>query len=147
MLIRPMTAGDIVAVAVVEAEFSSPWTAQQISAEYKRDSACTLVAESTPQEIAGWCCGFCLAPDAELFKISVSSVWQQQGIATTLLRELCVFFVNTGGKRVFLEVRSQNVAALRLYVKSGWEQQGIRKNYYKNPVDDAILLVRSLKEW
>jgi ribosomal-protein-alanine N-acetyltransferase len=142
-----MTAGDIAAVAVVEAEFSSLWTAQQISAEYKRESTCTLVAESTSHEIVGWCCGFCLAPDAELFKISVSSTWQKQGVATSLLLELCLFFVDTGGERVFLEVRSKNVAALGLYVKSGWEKQGIRKNYYKNPVDDAILLVRSLKEW
>ena len=146
MLIRPMTAGDFSAVAVIDAEFASPWTVQQIAAEYKRESACTLVAENDLLEIVGWCCGFCVAPDAELWKVSVSVKWQKQGVATALLQELCHLFVDTGGDRVFLEVRSQNDAALHLYLQSGWEKQGIRKSYYKKPVDDAILLVRSLIE-
>ncbi len=146
MLIRPMTAGDFSAAVVVEAEFASPWTVQQIAAEYKREIACTLVAENASREIVGWCCGFCIGLDAELLKISVSGQWQKQGVATALLQELCHLFIDTGGERVLLEVRSQNDAALHLYLQSGWKKQGVRKNYYKKPVDDAILLVRSLIE-
>lgn len=146
MLIRPMIAGDFSAAAAIDAEFTSPWTVQQIAAEYTRESAYTLVAENDLQEIVGWCCGFCIAPDAELLKVSVSVKWQKQGVATALLQRLCDLFVEDGGCRVFLEVRSQNDAALHLYLQFGWNRQGIRKNYYKKPVDDAILLVRSLKE-
>lgn len=146
MLVRPMTAGDIAAVSAIEAEFSSSWTITQIAAEVGRKAGCALVAETASREIMGWCCGVLIAPDAELLKVAVGSRWQRQGIATALLHRLCQLFREKGGERMFLEVRSRNDSALQLYRRSGWKMKGKRKKYYQMPVDDAILLVRSLQE-
>lgn len=144
MLIRPMLASDVAAVERIEAQFLSPWTKVQILAELERKSAICLIADDS-QEVVGWCCGMLLPPDAELLKIAVVASRQRQGIASSLLQEFSTLLAAKSIKQIFLEVRSANTSARALYQQFGWAEQGKRKKYYKNPVDDAVLLVRSLK--
>lgn len=140
-----MVIGDVVAVASIEAQFPSPWTKSQILAELERESGVCLIVETSLQEIVGWCCGMLLPPEAELLKVAVSAKRQRQGVATLLLQEFTALLADNGVAQIFLEVRAANRPALALYQQSGWKETGKRKQYYTNPVDDAVLLVRNQK--
>ena len=140
-----MVADDVVAVARIEAQFPSPWTKSQILAELERESGISLIIETSLQEIVGWCCGMLLPPEAELLKVAVSLKRQRQGVATLLLQEFITQLTKNGVAQIFLEVRAANSPALALYQQSGWKENGKRKQYYTNPVDDAVLLVRNQK--
>ncbi len=144
MRIRQMDAGDIVSVAAIEASCSSPWTLRQVGAECQRKEGIALVASSSSHEVMGWCCGLQVGYEAELLKLAVSPRWRRQGQAEALVQELCRQFAARGGKQMFLEVRSQNIPALQLYRKLGWQETGLRKNYYSDPVDDALVFVGKL---
>ena len=142
MYIRQMTVGDIAAVAAIEANSLSPWSREQVAAELQKETGRALVAGASGGEIEAWCCGFQVGADAELLKVTVKLERRRNGIAEALLQELCFQFAERGMAQVFLEVRSQNYPALQLYAKLGWQETARRKNYYKEPVDDAVILVR-----
>ena len=144
VLIRPMAAEDVTAVGRIESQFSSSWTKSQISTEIDRKAGVSLIAENG-EEIIGWCCGMILAPEAELLKVAVTANRQRQGVANLLLQELVTLFTQNGVEQIFLEVRSANIPALALYRSLAWKEQGIRKNYYSRPTDDAVLLLRNMK--
>lgn len=138
-----MAASDVAAVERIEAQFSSPWVKEQIFAELERDSGISLIADDL-QKVVGWCCGILLSPEAELLKIAVAKSWQRQGVASLLLLEFATLLAGNGAEQFFLEARAANIPALMLYQQLGWVEQGKRKNYYNNPVDDAVLLIRNL---
>ncbi|MBU0944294.1 MAG: ribosomal protein S18-alanine N-acetyltransferase [Proteobacteria bacterium] len=140
-----MMVGDIPAVVTLEASCVSSWCVGQVESELERKTGLALVACSSFGEVQGWCCGFLVGPDAELLKIAISPQWRRQGIAGALLQELCCQFGERNGERIFLEVRSLNNPALKLYTKRGWVQVGYRKNYYSDPVDDALVLISKLQ--
>lgn len=140
-----MVAGDVAAVARIESDFSSPWTKAQILTGLEQKTSITLIAETKLLEIVGWCSGISIHPEAELLKLAVIAGRQRQGVASELLKTFTLLLTQNGVEQIFLEVRSRNSSALNLYMQSGWEKQRKRENYYNNPVDDAVLLVRNLK--
>ncbi len=137
-----MTVGDVAAVAAIEAGSLSPWSRGQVAAELQKKTGFSLVATGSGGEIEAWCCGFQAGMDADLLKVTVRIERRRKGTAEALLRELCSQFAGQGLEQLFLEVRSLNFPALQLYAKLGWQETGRRKNYYKKPVDDAVILVR-----
>ncbi len=140
-----MRVGDVVAVAVIEAGSLSPWSGEQVVAELQKKTGRALVAVAPGGEVVAWCCALQTGIDAELLKITVQLERRKRGIAESLLQELCSLFAEHGTEQMFLEVRSQNFPALQLYAKLGWQETGRRKNYYKEPADDAVVLVRRLQ--
>ena len=78
--------------------------------------------------------------ETELYKIAVLPKFRGKGYANTMLHQMIHIAGRDGSKRVILEVRESNAAALALYQKNGFTVDGIRKNYYKNPTEDAILM-------
>ncbi len=142
MRVRQMSVGDVAVVAAIEAGSLSPWSLEQIAAELQKETACALVAVASGGEIVAWCCGFQTGIDAELLKVTVRLERRRRGSAEALLHELCSQFAEHGMEQMFLEVRSRNYPALQLYAKLGWQETGRRKIYYKDPVDDAVILVR-----
>lgn len=139
-----MQGGDVAAIVALEATSPSAWSLQQIETELQRTSGIALVAVSEKGEILGWCCGFVVAEDGELLKIAVHPARRRKGVAAQLLNDLSRQMVAQGTAQIFLEVRSHNHAALPLYAASGFLETGRRRRYYKDPVDDAVILVRKL---
>lgn len=140
-----MAARDLDAVATIEASSLSPWSREQVAAELNRKTGLALVAVDSSGELQGWCCGLQAGTDVELLKITVSPARRRKGIGEALLETLASSFTKCDAERMFLEVRSRNSAALQLYAKLGWQETGRRKKYYTKPADDAVILVRSLK--
>lgn len=141
--IREMTLDDLEQVMVIEREnFSVPWTENGFFSFLLRQDTLFLTAEEDGR-VVGYC-GAVLVPDeGDVTNVSVSRGCQGQGIGRALVQELVGRAAAAGVARLYLEVRRSNARALRLYGGLGFEQTGIRKNYYEEPVEDAVLMCRN----
>ncbi len=94
-------------------------------------------------ESEGKICGFLYCADAagdsELLRIAVSKEHRRSGIGKALAKMLVL---ETSGS-IFLEVRESNTPARSLYLSLGFAESGIRKNFYKNPTENAILMTKT----
>lgn len=144
--VREMTWDDLDQVMVIENEnFSVPWTEMGFFTYLMRSDALFLVAEDEEtEEIAGYCGIIMAADEGDITNVSVKKSLQGKGIGTMLVEELAKRMLEQEIKMIFLEVRQSNKAALALYEKQGFEHMGIRKNYYSDPVEDAITMSRKL---
>lgn len=139
MVVREMSFDDLEEVMVIENEtFSSPWTETGYFTFLIRDDTLFLVAED--DGIAGYC-GVVMAQDeGDITNVAVRKDKRRQHIGTGLMEELIRRTSQAGVKTLFLEVRKGNEKAISLYEKMGFEQCGLRKNYYQEPVEDAVLM-------
>lgn len=135
-----MEGADLNAVARIESNESSPWNLGAIGAELVRDSGVQLVALSG-KDIVGYCCCRYAAPEAELLKIAVEVRYRRQRIASGLVRYLIRELLSHGVSALFLEVRSKNESAIQFYHRMGFTEVGRRYKYYRQPEDDALILV------
>lgn len=92
--------------------------------------------------------GFLVARSAgdemEILNLAVHPNAHRQGIGTELLRNAVCGAPEPPARRIFLEVRSSNTAAKKFYQANGFSQTGVRPNYYRDPVEAALLLAKSL---
>lgn len=129
-------------IAVIEKKcFSVPWTEQSIESQVFTEGSINAVirddkAENKP---VGFICGQSVSDECELYRIAVLPEYRHQCIATQLME----YFINkcksNGIKRIFLEVRCDNEPAKKLYEKHGFSEVGRRRNYYTEPVCDALI--------
>ena len=123
--------------------FSEKWN-QTFYESIKSDSKYKLI-EYYEKDVR---CGFVLVlnlfSESEIVRIAVIPEYRRRGIAEKLIKEVINYSKEAGYENIFLEVRSQNFQAKSLYIKLGFEECGIRKQYYKNPKDDAIIMVKRL---
>ena len=117
----------------------SPWNLEQIEADMKQANTeyfylyddHTLIGFLALQDLAG---------ELEITQLAVKKAYQGQGLANQLMG-----FLADRPEGIFLEVRAGNQVAKGLYEKHGFQPVGQRKNYYQNPVEDAILMAREGK--
>jgi len=139
---RTMRAGDLPAVrAIEEASFESPWTDEMIRAEQADPLGWSTVAVDGEQGLVG----FLFArryPDVwHLMDVAVAQSHRRRGLGTTLVRDL-VATAEASAKGVLLEVRSNNAPAVALYKGQGFRVLGVRKRYYPDTGDDALVMAR-----
>jgi ribosomal-protein-alanine N-acetyltransferase len=80
-----------------------------------------------------------IADTAELLRIAVDPEHRGQGIASSIMEEMLGKLDDSSADRIMLEVRSKNEGAIALYEKFGFKNIAARKDYYSNPVDDALI--------
>ena len=137
-VIRTATVDDLSALVAIEnACFSDPWSEALIAGSINTYNYSFLVCE-VDSKIAGFAI-FLSSFDAELLDIAVLPEYRGRGIGSMLLEH----FFDTCNKDTFLEVRRSNNSAIALYKKFGFEEIGIRKNYYANPTEDAIVMTKT----
>ena len=94
---------------------------------------------------SGYPLGFALMalipPESELGKLAVHPEWQRKGIATALLAKAIGHARARNCSKCFLEVRSTNEGAIAFYLQHGFIRSGLRKSYYRDPLDDAVIMV------
>ena len=117
----------------------SPWNLEQIEADLKQVNTEYFYLYEA-QALIGFLAIQDLAGELEITQLAVKKAYQGQGLANRLM----VFLVDRP-ERIFLEVRASNQVARALYEKHGFLPVGQRKNYYQNPVEDAILMAREGK--
>ena len=84
--------------------------------------------------------------EVHVLKVAVAPAWRGQGIASRLLERCFTLSVEQGAKSAHLEVRPSNIAAIELYQKLGFELVGRRPKYYTDSKEDALLMMKILKE-
>ena len=94
-------------------------------------------------KVVAYVIGRIIAPEGEIYRVAVAPNKRQRGIGYRLLDYAVKTSKGQGLERLFLEVRSRNIPAIKLYTAYGFKKIGIRKNYYKDPQDDAIVMLRA----
>jgi len=105
-----------------------------------KESDCCDVAKSTPY-VVGFAVLRQVGDDGELLQIAVKKSSRGCGVGDILMDSVLDYAAENTYKSVFLEVRCSNTAAVRLYEKHGFRSVRIRKNYYDNPIEDAMVMV------
>lgn len=138
--IVPMEAGHLEEVYRLEKRcFSDPWTKDSIREVLFYPHGKALIALHG-DKIAGYLFLFHDKVEATVANVAVAPAFRGLGIGEELLRFIIDEMRTLGVRFITLEVRSQNTPAISLYEKLGFTAIGSRKNYYKNPTDDAHLM-------
>ena len=95
--------------------------------------------------IAGFLILSTVAGEAEILEVAVSENMRRCGIASELMDEISDWCIKNGIERILLEVRVSNFPARAYYKKYDFAEDGVRKNYYRNPVEDAVLMSKKLQ--
>jgi len=140
--IEDVTRDDLEQIMVIEVEaFPTPWHIDSLQSSLERDSTLFLAMKSSATIIA-YSLSYIVADELHLLKIAVDEEYQRRGLGTRLLAETMARGRQRGVEIVWLEVRPTNSAALALYRRAGFEQSFIRKNYYTDTGEDALILTR-----
>lgn len=141
MEIRRATPNDATAIAEIEdVSFPDGWERKDILSYITSDTGMCFTAVCDGVPIA-YIIGRLIAPEAEIYRIAVRPEYRQRGVGYRLLSYAIKTERGRGLECAFLEVREGNVAARALYRAFGFSEYGKRKNYYKNPTENAVVMV------
>ena len=144
MMIVKMNEGHVPAVAELETIcFSDPWSENSVASELTNKLSLWLVAEEDGR-VAGYIGSQTVCNETDMMNVAVHPDFRRRGIAEALIIALVEQLKVEESHCLTLEVRASNVPAIALYEKLGFEEIGRRKNYYRNPREDALIL---RKEW
>ena len=139
-----LTYDDIAKVSQMEkAYFGQPWSEASI-AHYMETGNNVFVVAKAAGEVIGYAAVMCVLDEGNLVSIAVEEDYREMGIASELLDIAYDMSQERGVTSINLEVRESNEAAIRLYEKEGFEKIGLRKNFYSNPKEDAVLYLKQL---
>jgi ribosomal-protein-alanine N-acetyltransferase len=128
-------------LAIEEASFTSPWTRQMYEVELGRNPfSRTLAARAEDGTLIGYVVVWVVFEELRLMTLAVHPAHRRRGMASALLAAGLALGRREGAQRAHLEVRASNEAALALYGKAGFRREGMRAGYYKDPVEDAVLM-------
>ena len=140
IIVRKMQPEDILQVCEIEKDnFSLPWSEKSFLESMERNDTLFLVALNG-EEVAGYLGCYCVAGEGEITNVAVKSSYRRQGIGGKLLETLYEEAKALHTQEFFLEVRESNEAAIGLYSRQGFVKEGVRKNFYEKPVENAVIM-------
>ena len=119
--------------------FSDPWSENAIR-ESMEQSQTLLLSALEDGVLVGYLIVYYVLEDGEIARIAVESDFRRNGVASRLLKELAFICADNGVNKLLLDVRESNESAKAFYKKKGFVLDGVRKNYYTNPTENAILM-------
>lgn len=138
--IHDMQKEDLGQIAQIEkASFSMPWSEKSFEEALDNPNAFYVVAEEEGR-VAGYCGAYLILDEADVNQVAVDSSRRNQGIGKKLMEALLERLEQAGASAVTLEVRKSNQTAIALYESLGFATEGIRKNFYEKPVEDALIM-------
>ena len=130
---------------IEEAAFNNPTTREWYERELARPEVCFIYVLRTPEHpCAAFCAFWRIADQAHINNLAVRPELRGRGLGLQMLEAVIAEARRLGAESLALEVRRSNVAAQRLYKRAGFREDGIRKSYYTQPVEDALLLIKTL---
>jgi ribosomal-protein-alanine N-acetyltransferase len=141
--LRRLDATDLDTVETIErASYPTPWSRSMFAAELRKPSALALGAYLPSGELVGYAFVSRYVDAWHVMNVAVSPEHRRQGIATELLERLFEVTANDQRRGYTLEVRVSNADAIHLYEKLGFESRGIRRGYYTDNREDALIMWR-----
>ncbi|CAN5674168.1 ribosomal protein S18-alanine N-acetyltransferase [soil metagenome] len=142
VVLRNMTTNDVPAIVEIEREsYSVPWSESTFRGLLRRRDA-ELVVAALDEQVVGYAAFWCVVDQGELGNVAVTAAARRRGVGERLVGEVIRRAAGRGVREVFLEVRPSNAGARRLYDRFGFVPVGRRRNYYQEPVEDALVLRR-----
>ena len=140
-----MTADHVAAVAELEKICfgTEAWSEKSVASELANQLSLWLVVLEE-DAVAGYVGSQTVMDETDMMNVAVHPDHRRKGIAEALVDALVEALKEKGSHCLTLEVRASNAPAIGLYEKLGFQQVGLRKNYYRNPKEDALIL---RKEW
>jgi tRNA threonylcarbamoyl adenosine modification protein YeaZ/ribosomal-protein-alanine acetyltransferase len=121
--------------------FTNPWGAEAIRWELEHTDVARLYVLEVPSgEIAAYCACWIIFDELHINSLAVDSARRRQGLARRLLEYALADAARQGGRTATLEVRASNAAARALYEGMGYRVEGVRRDYYQDPREDALIL-------
>jgi [ribosomal protein S18]-alanine N-acetyltransferase len=143
VVVRSAGDADLLAVAGIEREsFGDPWSLDAFRSALRQGGS--FVVAERAGEVLGYAIAWSMVDEAELANIAVAPVARGQGIGTRLLDAAIAYAAGKGCTAMYLEVRESNARARALYASRGFEEVGRRRRYYRQPVEDALILRAAL---
>ena len=140
MILEKMNPAHVAQIAQLEKIcFSDPWSERSIASELDNKLAFWLVA-TEGETVAGYIGSQTVMDETDMMNVAVHPDFRRRGIAEALVTGLVEALKTKGSHCLTLEVRASNDPAKALYEKLGFTQVGLRKNYYRNPKEDACIL-------
>ena len=137
--IRKAVSADLEAMFEIEqACIADPWSMAAFESSFAANGALFLVAEAENGEVCGFVTANAVLDEISIYNIAVKEGFRRLGIASALISEL----EKSEPYRIDLEVRESNASAIALYEKCGFEQVGMRKNFYAKPTENAVLMTK-----
>jgi ribosomal-protein-alanine N-acetyltransferase len=146
VVLRRAESSDLADVAALERTcYGDPWPASAFSALPDNSRVFFAVArEDGSDRLAGYVIGWYVMDEAELANLAVAPDSRGKGIGSALLDAMLDDAAHRGIAQVYLEVRESNQTARRLYASRFFSEVGRRNRYYRSPVEDALILRRTL---
>ena len=143
--IRKMRSSDLPKVMLIElATFTMPWGESTFRGLLRRKDSDLLVAEFKG-DVAGYAVFWAVMDQGELGNVAVDEEYRGRGIGSKLIKAVLERAHERSVHEIFLEVRKSNVRAQDLYKGFGFAEVGRRKNYYLEPLEDALVMKMDLK--
>lgn len=139
-MVHELTSEEIPVILEIEQLcFMDPWSERMIENSLKSGLDTWLLL--TEEGAAGYCVLRIVADECELLRIAVRPEYRGRGLSKKLMDQLVFYSRQKDVKSIFLEVRESNERARNLYRSYGFTEEGIRKHYYLNPCEDAVIMV------
>ncbi len=144
MIFRPMVEADLEKVVEIEkASMPSPWSKELFDEELKREAAHYFVLE-VEGKVAGYM-GYWEAPEeAHIINLAIGPAFRNRGLGLEMMKHCMDYARERGAKLATLEVRQSNEAAQRLYEKADFRVVAIRKKYYSDNQEDAVVMIKEI---
>ena len=141
--LRPLEPHDLAAVEEIErVSYGTPWSRSMFVAELRKPSSLALGAYSAEGDLVGYAFVSRYVDAWHVMNVAVSVEFRRRGIATTLLERLFEVTATDSRRGYTLEVRVSNLHAIRLYEQLGFEARGMRRGYYTDNREDALIMWR-----
>jgi tRNA threonylcarbamoyl adenosine modification protein YeaZ/ribosomal-protein-alanine acetyltransferase len=139
---RAVIAEDLASVEGLQRQtFTNPWGAEAIRWELENTDVARLYVMHAPDgALVAYCACWIVFDELHINSLAVDVTRRRQGLARELLAFVLADAVRAGATSATLEVRASNIAARRLYEKLGFKVEGIRRDYYQDPREDAVIL-------
>jgi ribosomal-protein-alanine N-acetyltransferase len=145
VVLRKMTHGDLDRVLEIEnSAFSTPWSRSAFEAELRDDSKAHYLVACKGEDVIGYIGGWFIFDEAHITNIAVDVRYRGQGVGKQLLSGFIDYCKGRSIKRMTLEVRKSNHVAIGLYEKHGFRTLGVRRGYYVDTREDALLMWKEL---
>jgi [ribosomal protein S18]-alanine N-acetyltransferase len=141
--LRRLDAQDLDVVEAIEREsYPTPWSRSMFDAELRKPSSLALGAFTEDDDLVGYAFVSRYVDAWHLMNVAVADAFRRRGIASALLERLFEVTGTDPRRGYTLEVRVSNVGAIRLYERLGFEARGIRRGYYTDNREDALIMWR-----
>lgn len=141
-IVRRMTIADLDAVVAIEnATFPTPWSKDSFRQELERNVAARYLVAEKDGAVIGYAGAWVILDESHITNIAIEESQRGCGYGRILTQALIQYLANLGAAYATLEVRKSNIRAQNLYKSLGFIALGVRKRYYEDNQEDAIIMV------